>query len=77
MMFSLQIPQAVDHLRAAFPIDAPTLEHYKMDEPTEYPDDSGPAYADIHEKYLDSIEISYSIILRIGTAIAHHFGAHG
>ena len=77
MVFSLQIPDAVEQLRSIYPVDAPSLKDFQMDEPTGYPDDSGPEYADIHEKYIDPIEKSYAIILSIGTAIAHIFGAHG
>jgi phosphoenolpyruvate carboxylase len=46
-------------------------------EPTDYPDGTEQAYAGIHVSFIEPIAHSYALILRIGTAIANHFGAHG
>jgi phosphoenolpyruvate carboxylase len=77
MIFGLRIPEAIELLRAAYPIERPTLETFDMHEAAEYPDDKVAEYADIHARYIDPIRHSYEIILGIGTAIAHHFGAVG
>ena len=38
---------------------------------------AGEGYAAIREKYIDPIEQAYALCLRISTAIANEFGAHG
>jgi phosphoenolpyruvate carboxylase len=48
-----------------------------VQEPSDYPDDDGQAYAGIRAAFIDPIEHSYALMLRIGAAIANHFGAHG
>jgi phosphoenolpyruvate carboxylase len=77
MIFTLRIPEAVELLRAAYPVDRLGLGDFKMEEATKYPDDNVAHYANIHSNYIDPIADSYDIILKIGTAIAHHFGAVG
>lgn len=77
MIFGLRIPEALELLRAAYPVERPTLDHFTMTEPTQYPDDKVPEYAGIHARYIEPIAQSYETILSIGTAIAHHFGAVG
>ncbi|MBL8643759.1 MAG: phosphoenolpyruvate carboxylase [Rhodospirillaceae bacterium] len=77
LIFALRIPEALELLRAAYPVERPGLEDFKMQEPTKYPDDNVAEYATIHSNYIDPIAESYDIILKIGTAIAHHFGAVG
>jgi phosphoenolpyruvate carboxylase len=48
-----------------------------VNEPTDYPDGDGQAYAGIQSVYITPIDQAYALCLRIGTAIANHFGAHG
>ena len=48
-----------------------------VDEPTEYPDEGATSYAAIHRDFLDPIDRAQSLALRITTAIANEFGAHG
>ncbi len=77
MIFALRIPEALELLRAAYPVDHLGLEDFSMKEATKYPDDKVAEYANIHTNYIDPIAQSYDTILKIGTAIAHHFGAVG
>ena len=48
-----------------------------MDEPSDYPDSSASGYAQIHRDFIDPIARSHTLSLRITTAIANEFGAHG
>ncbi len=77
MVLSLRIDDALAQLRRAYPVSQPSLHDFSVNEPSDYPDDGEQAYASIHERYIEPIDRSYRLILRIGTAIANHFGAHG
>lgn len=77
MIFSLRIDDAVAQLRRAFPVALPAITDFSVDEPSDYPDGEAQAYAGIQADYIDPIVRAYALSLRIGTAIANHFGAHG
>ena len=77
MVLSLRIEDALAQLRSAFPVSAPNMADFSMTAPTDYPDGGDPAYARIQDDYIDPIERAYALVLRISTAIANHFGAHG
>jgi phosphoenolpyruvate carboxylase len=77
MVFSLRIDDALAQLRRAFPVAAPSIADFTVDEPTDYPEGDTPAYAAIQSSYIDPMERSHELLLRIGAAIANHFGAHG
>jgi phosphoenolpyruvate carboxylase len=77
MVFTLRIDDAVAQLRRAFPVSSPAISDYSVSEPSDYPDGDSQAYASIQSAYIDPIEQAYALCLRIGTAIANHFGAHG
>ncbi len=77
MVFSLRIDEALAQLRRAYPVSAPSLADYAVDEPADYPDLSGHGYAAIRQDLIDPIEDAYKLCLRIGVAIANYFGAHG
>ncbi|WP_219895552.1 phosphoenolpyruvate carboxylase [Aquisediminimonas profunda] len=77
MVFTLRIDDAVGLLRKAFPVEAPALADFSVNEPSDYPDGDDQAYAGIQSAYIDPIANAYSLCLRISTAIANHFGAHG
>ena len=77
MVFSLRVEDALAQLRRAFPVSDPSISDFAVDEPSDYPDGGAQAYAGIQAVYIDPIEQGYALILRIGTAIANHFGAHG
>ena len=77
MVFSLRIDDALAQLRRAFPVSAPSIGDFAVDEPSDYPDGDEQAYAGIQSRFIDPIDRSYRLILRIGTAIANQFGAHG
>ncbi len=77
MVFTLRIDEAVAQLRRAYPVSTPTLADFAVIEPSDYPDDAAQGYAAIRARFIDPIGDAYALSLRIGTAIANHFGAHG
>jgi phosphoenolpyruvate carboxylase len=77
MIFALNIEDALAQFRRAFPVSAPSIADFDVIEPTDYPDGGEQAYAGIHASFIEPMAQSYALILRIGTAIANHFGAHG
>lgn len=77
MVMTLRIDEALAQLRRAFPVTAPSKADFSVDEPADYPDGDDQGYAAIQRDYIDPIEQAYALCLRITTAIANHFGAHG
>ena len=77
MVFAMRIDDALDQFRRAFPVSAPSIDDFDVIEATDYPDGAEQAYAGIHASFIEPMAQSYALILRIGTAIANHFGAHG
>lgn len=77
MVFAMRIDDALAQFRRAFPVSAPTIADFDVVEPSDYPDAAEQAYAGIHASFIEPMAMSYALILRIGTAIANHFGAHG
>lgn len=77
MIFSLRINDALDLLRRAFPITAPSLNDFDIIEPTDYPKSEEKAYKAVHEEFFDKIEEAYKLCIRISVCIANQFGAHG
>jgi len=77
MFFTLRVEDGLAQLRRAFPIHFPSIGDFKVDEPSDYPDSSATGYGQIHADFIDPIGRSYGLSLRITTAIANEFGAHG
>jgi phosphoenolpyruvate carboxylase len=77
MVFTLRIEDALAQLRRAFPISFPSIDDFSVDQPTDYPDEGATSYAAIHRDFIDPIARSQVLALRITTAIANEFGAHG
>ncbi len=77
MIFTLRIDDALAQLRRAFPTRFPSIRDFFVNEPTDYPDEGASSYAHIHRDFIDPIEHSHRLALRIATAIANEFGAHG
>ncbi|WP_394730805.1 phosphoenolpyruvate carboxylase [Altererythrobacter sp. GH1-8] len=77
MVFSLRIDDALAQLRRAYPTHFPSIDDFAVNEPSDYPDASQDGYASIGRDYIDPIERAYGLCLRISTAIANAFGAHG
>lgn len=77
MVFSLAIPDALAQLYRAFPVAAPTLADFTLDEPTDYPSGDAQGYAAIRATTIDPIADAFALSLRISVAIANRFGAHG
>lgn len=77
MVFTLRIDEALAQLRRAFPVSFPKLGDFTVAEPSDYPDDAATGYGAIHRDFIDPIERAQALALRITTAIANQFGAHG
>lgn len=77
MVFTLRIDDALAQLRRAYPVSFPQKDDFAMDEAGEYPQGNGDGYAAIRREYIDPIEQSYGLAVRISTAVANLFGAHG
>ncbi|MGB3166276.1 MAG: phosphoenolpyruvate carboxylase [Alteraurantiacibacter sp.] len=78
MIFTLRVDDALAQLRRAYPTSFPRLSRFDLTEPTDWPEggaDEG--YDAINRDFIDPIERAYGLTLRISTAIANIFGAHG
>ena len=77
MVFTLRVDEALAQLRRAYPTSFPQIGDFSLDEPTDYPEGGDEGYEAIRRSYIDPIDRAQALSLRIGTAIANHFGAHG
>lgn len=77
MVMTLRIDDALDQLRRAFPVRIPGPGDFTLDEASDYPDGGEEGYAAIERDYIAPIEQANALALRISTAIANEFGAHG
>jgi phosphoenolpyruvate carboxylase len=77
MVFTLRIEEALAQLRRAFPTSEPRIGDFSLTEPTEYPDGAATGYDAIRRDFIDPIERAWQLSLRITTAVANEFGAHG
>ena len=77
MVFTLRIEEALAQLRRAFPTHFPKIGDFSLAEAADYPDDAEQGYGQIQREFVDPIERAYRLSLRISTAIANEFGAHG
>jgi phosphoenolpyruvate carboxylase len=77
MIFTLRIEEALAQLRRAYPVSAPSIDDFSVTETTDYPDDGAQGYAAIQANFIDPIAQANALCLRISTAIANLFGAHG
>ncbi|MFC4296234.1 phosphoenolpyruvate carboxylase [Novosphingobium tardum] len=79
MVLSLRIDEALAQLRRAYPVSVPQIGDFSVTEPTDYPDaaSDGHGYGAVRASFIDPIDRAHALNLRIATAIANHFGAHG
>lgn len=77
MVFTLRIDEALAQLRRAYPTSFPKIGDFELAEPTDYPEGADEGYEAIRRMFIDPIEQAQTLSLRIGTAIANQFGAHG
>ena len=77
MVFTLRIDEALAQMRRAFPVSFPQITDFQVDEPSDYPDDAAVGYDAINRDFIDPIAEAQALALRITTAIANTFGAHG
>ena len=77
MVFTLRIDEALAQMRRAFPVSFPQIDDFSVTEPSDYPDEAATGYGAIHRDFIDPIAQAQALALRITTAIANVFGAHG
>jgi len=77
MVFTLRVDEALAQLRRAYPTSFPKIGDFDLKQPTEYPDGADEGYETIRRDFIDPIDRAYRLSLRISTAIASEFGAHG
>ncbi|MXO66610.1 phosphoenolpyruvate carboxylase [Altericroceibacterium endophyticum] len=77
MVFTLRIDDALAQLRRAYPISFPQIGDFALDEASDWPDRADEGYGAIRRDYIEPIDRAYGLSLRISTAIANEFGAHG
>jgi phosphoenolpyruvate carboxylase len=77
MVMTLRVDEALTQLRRAFPVRIPGPRDFPLDEPSDYPDGGEEGYGAIERDFIAPIARSQELSLRISTAIANEFGAHG
>ncbi|MCL9983247.1 MAG: phosphoenolpyruvate carboxylase [Erythrobacter sp.] len=77
MVLTLRVDEALTQLRRAFPVRIPGPRDFPLDEPSDYPDGGEEGYGAIERDYLTPIARAQDLSLRISTAVANEFGAHG
>jgi phosphoenolpyruvate carboxylase len=55
----------------------PEPRDFPLDEPSDYPDGGEEGYGAIERDFMTPIATAQELSLRISTAIANEFGAHG
>ncbi|WDA39841.1 phosphoenolpyruvate carboxylase [Erythrobacter sp. BLCC-B19] len=77
MVMTLRVDEALAQLRRAFPVRVPGPRDFPLDEPSDYPDGGEEGYGAIERDFITPIARAQELSLRISTAIANEFGAHG
>jgi phosphoenolpyruvate carboxylase len=77
MVFTLRIDEALAQLRRAYPTSFPQVGDFSLSEPSDYPEGGDEGYESVRRAFIDPIGRAQGLSLRIGMAIANHFGAHG
>lgn len=77
MVLTLRIDEALAELRRAFPVRIPGPRDFPLDEPSDYPDGGEEGYGAYERDFMTPIARAQELSLRISTAIANEFGAHG
>lgn len=77
MVLTLRVEEALAQLRRAFPVRIPGPRDFPLDEASDYPDGGEEGYGAIERDCLTPIARAHALSLRITTAIANEFGAHG
>lgn len=77
MVLTLRVEEALAQLRRAFPVRLPGPRDFPLDEASDYPDGGEEGYGAIERDFITPIARAQELSLRISTAIANEFGAHG
>ena len=77
MVLTLRVDEALAQLRRAFPVRVPGPRDFPLDEPSDYPDGGEEGYGAYERDFMTPIARANELSLRISTAIANEFGAHG
>ncbi len=77
MVLTLRVDEALAQLRRAFPVRIPGPRDFPLDEASDYPDGGEEGYGAYERDFMTPIARAQELSLRISTAIANEFGAHG
>lgn len=77
LVLSLRVREAVELLRASFPLSAPGSDDYQMEEATSYSGEEGSDYSELNRTLIDPMLEAYRTVVELSVGIGHHFRAHG
>jgi len=77
MVLTLRVDEALAQLRRAFPVRVPGPRDFPLNEASDYPDGGEEGYGAYERDFMTPIARAQELSLRISTAIANEFGAHG
>ena len=76
-LLALNVREALDIFRSAFPADGQSIEGAKFGQVASYVSDSAQGYAGENERLFDPMAKSFDLLRRLGTVVSHHVGAFG
>ena len=77
LILTMRVPEALEILRAVFPISGPDGDRRDFEEPATYQTGRGRGYPQVHQTYIEPMERIYGVLKDIGVGLSHHFGAWG
>ncbi|MFV2092921.1 MAG: phosphoenolpyruvate carboxylase, partial [Hyphomicrobiales bacterium] len=77
LVLTMRVPEALEVLRAVFPISGPDGHAGEFDEPASYQAGRGRGYPQVHHTYIEPMERIYAVLKDTGLGLSHHFGAYG
>ncbi|MHA1547040.1 MAG: phosphoenolpyruvate carboxylase [Alphaproteobacteria bacterium] len=77
LVLTMRVPEALDILRAVFPMTGPDDAAGDFAETATYQTGRGRGYPQVHQTYIEPMERIYQVLKDIGVGLSHHFGAYG
>jgi hypothetical protein len=76
-LLALNVREALDIFRSAFPADGQSIEGAKFGQVATYVSDSAQGYAGENDSLFDPMAKALDLLRRLGTVVSHHVGAFG
>ena len=76
-LLALNVREALDIFRSAFPADGQSIEGAKFGQVATYVSDSAQGYAGENDSLFDPMAKAFDLLRRLGTVVSHHVGAFG